>query len=350
MSKVIILGDTHWGCRNDLQLFYQYFDKFYQYLVQYMVDNKINTVFQLGDLFDRRKYINFRTLSESKKIMFDRFYDNNIDMHVLVGNHDIHMKESTEINSPRLLIDQYDNITVYDTASTLDYYGTSIDIIPWLCKENEESILEMISTSSSELCFGHFEIQNFSMYKGIESHDGLPEDLFQRYELVCSGHYHTRSHRENIVYVGTPYEMTWQDYNDTKGFHVFDTQTRQLEFIINPYTIFSRIDYDDTEHLPETSRLDIKDKFCRLVVRNKTDPLKFDNFIQRLYNKGPYELKIIEDLSEFTDGEIGDEINLENTIDVLSNYIDSIETTANKDKIKAFMKTLYIEAVNAEVV
>lgn len=315
-----------------------------------MVDNKINTVFQLGDLFDRRKYINFRTLSESKKIMFDRFYDNNIDMHVLVGNHDIHMKESTEINSPRLLIDQYDNITVYDTASTLDYYGTSIDIIPWLCKENEESILEMISTSSSELCFGHFEIQNFSMYKGIESHDGLPEDLFQRYELVCSGHYHTRSHRENIVYVGTPYEMTWQDYNDTKGFHVFDTQTRQLEFIINPYTIFSRIDYDDTEHLPETSRLDIKDKFCRLVVRNKTDPLKFDNFIQRLYNKGPYELKIIEDLSEFTDGEIGDEINLENTIDVLSNYIDSIETTANKDKIKAFMKTLYIEAVNAEVV
>lgn len=350
MSKVIILGDTHWGCRNDLQLFYHHFDKFYSFMIRYMVDNKIPTIFQLGDLFDRRKYINFRTLSESKRIMFDRLYDHGIDMHVLVGNHDIHMRESTEINSPRLLIDQYDNITVYDIATTIDYYGTSIDIIPWICKDNEEETLQMIGESTSDLCFGHFEIENFSMYKGVESHDGLPEELFSRYELVCSGHYHTRSQRENIVYVGTPYEMTWQDYNDPKGFHVFDVKTRKLEFVQNPFTVFHRIDYDDTDTVPDIQKIDIKDKFCRLVVRNKTDPLKFDNFIQKLYSKGPYELKVIEDLSEFTDGEIGEEINLENTIDVLSNYIDSIDTTADKEKIKAFMKTLYIEAVNAEVV
>ena len=69
-----------------------------------------------------------------------------------------------------------------------------------------------------------------------------------------------------------------------------------------------------------------------------------------MYNKGCHEIKIIEDMSEFEDGEIGEEINLEDTLNVLSNYIDSVETDVNKEQVKTFMKTLYTEAINVEVV
>ena len=187
------------------------------------------------------------------------------------------------------------------------------------------------------------------MYRGMEAHEGIDGNLFSKYELVLSGHYHTRSKKENIVYAGVPYEMTWSDYNDPKGFHIFDTETRELTFIENPYTIFARFEYDDTKELVDLDSLDLKDCFVRLIVVNKTDYYKFDKFINKLYSKGCYEIKIVEDLSEFSDGEVGEDINLEDTLSVLSNYIDSIETEADTEKIKTFMKSLYIEAVNVEI-
>lgn len=350
MSKFCILGDTHFGCRNDLTLFHKHFEVYYDWMIDSLVKEGITDIFQLGDLFDRRKYINFQSLSEAKRYFFDRLYRHNIKLHTLIGNHDIFYRESLQVNSQSLILGEYSNIAIYDQPTTVDVNGTSIDIIPWICKDNEKEITEFIRDSKSDLCFGHFEIAGFAMYRGMEAHEGLSAQMFEKYELVCSGHYHTRSKQLNITYVGTPYEMSWQDYNDPKGYHLFDTEDRSLQFIQNPNAIFVRLDYDDTKELLDLNTVDLSDRFIKLVVTNKTDLYKFDNYIQRLYNKGAYEIKIVEDLSEFNDGEIGEEIDLEDTMDVLSNYIDSIETDADKEKIKSFMKSLYVEAVNIEVI
>ena len=347
--KIAILGDTHWGARNDLPIFYEHFAKFYDDFFQYLVDNGITTVFQLGDLFDRRKYINFRTLSESRKIFFDRLRRNDITLHVLVGNHDIHMRESVDINSPSLLLSEYENVHVYSSAHTLKVADTSIDIIPWICRDNESEVMDFINKSKSDVCMGHFEIAGFAMYRGLESHEGLSADMFLKYACVFSGHYHTRSTKGNIVYVGTPYEMTWQDYNDPKGFHVLDTDEMNVTFVRNINTVFERIEFDDTRTIPVVEDLGLTNKFVKLVVTNKTNMFQFDNFLSKLYACGAYEIKIIDDMNEFTEGEVSGEVDLEDTMDVLSNYIDSIETNANKDNIKNFMKTLYLEAIHMEI-
>lgn len=42
-------------------------------------------------------------------------------------------------------------------------------------------------------------------------------------------------------------------------------------------------------------------------------------------------------------------IDLEDTSSVVENYIDSLETDVDKDKVKSFMKSLYTEAVNISV-
>ena len=350
MAKFCVLGDTHFGCRNDLNLFHIHFEKFYDQLINSLVEQDIKTIFQLGDLFDRRKYINFNSLKESKRYFFNRLQEHNITLHTLIGNHDIYLRESLAINTQSLVLGEYNNVTIYDKPTTVNFNTTSIDIIPWICKDNEEEVRDFIDNSKSDLCFGHFEIATFAMYRGVESHDGLPMSMFSKYERVLSGHYHTRSQRENITYVGTPYEMTWQDYADPKGYHVFDTNTREMTFFENPYTIFVRVDYDDSKELIDLDSVDYSNKFVKVVVTNKTDLYKFDQFMNKLYGKGCFEIKIVEDMSEFSDGEIGEEIDLEDTIDVLSNYIDSIETDADKEKIKSFMKSLYIEAINLEVV
>lgn len=353
--KFAILGDTHFGMRNDSTKFHEYYEKFYtESFFPYLKEHNIDTVVQLGDLFDRRKYINFLSLQKCRNYFFDILKENNIQFHTLLGNHDIFWKESVQVNSTGLLLKDYDNITLYDKPSKLNIGAVSIDMIPWVCLENEDEVLNFMSESKSDLCFGHFEIAGFAMYRGLIANEGIERDIFKNYHLVCSGHYHTRSKNDNIVYVGTPGEITWQDYNDPKGFHVFDDQTMELEFIENPYNIYAKITYDDTEPLNwEMTHIDpkqYKDKFIKLVVVAKNDHLKFDTLLNSLYHEGVHEVKIVEDLTEFEQGEVDENIDLEDTLDVLDNYIESVQTEHDKEKIKKYMRELYIEATNVEVV
>lgn len=349
--KIAILGDTHFGVRNGSPVFHELFESFYsETLIPYLKQNGITKVFQLGDLFDQRKKIDFNSLAECKRYFFKPLEDAEIELFTLLGNHDLYFRESLKINSTSLILGEFSNINIYDDIETIHLEdGTSIDIVPWICKENEEEYTQFIKDSKSDLCFGHFEIQNFAMYKNMESQHGIPASIFQRYEGVYSGHYHTKSSRDNVHYVGTPYEMTWSDYNDPKGFHVFDTATRQLEFIESPYTIFERHVYND--ELTDYSKFDISEfqkKFIKVVVEKKTDFYQFDLFLKKLYESNTHEIKILEDLSDFKEGSLDNEsINIENTLDVLEGYIESVADESNKDSIKLFMKSLYLEALEA---
>jgi DNA repair exonuclease SbcCD nuclease subunit len=350
--KVAIITDQHFGARNDSIAFLDFFEKFYDNTFFPALDaNNIDTVLVLGDTFDRRKYVNFYALDRAKKMFFDKLEERGIRVHMLAGNHDTYYKNTNEVNSPDLLLVEYGNIDVISKPETIVIDGTSICMMPWICPENYQESLDHITNTKAEICMGHFEIAGFAMHRGMESNDGLAKETFQKFDLVFSGHYHHRSSDKHIHYLGNPYELTWQDYNDPRGFHLFDLDTRELEFICNPYRMFERLEYNDKEQDPiDLDLIELEQKYVKLVVVNKTDFYKFDKFIQKLYNKGCHEIKIIEDMSEFQDGEIGEEINLEDTLSVLSHYVDSIETDVDKEQIKTYMRTLYTEAVNIEVV
>ena len=349
--KVAIITDQHFGARNDSIAFLDFFQKFYDNtFFPTLVDNNIDTVLILGDTFDRRKYVNFYALQRAKEMFFDRLANAGIAVHMLAGNHDTYYKNTNDVNSPDLLLREYSNINVIDEPTTITVDGTDICMMPWICPDNYDASINEMKTTKADICMGHFEISGFAMYRGMESHEGLDKSLFDKFDMVFSGHYHHRSDDGHIYYLGNPYELTWQDYNDPRGFHLFDLETRELRFVQNPYTMFSRIEYNDKDQEPDDiDSLDLAQKYVKLVVINKTDFYKFDKFIQKLYNKGCHEIKIVEDMSEFQDGEIGEEINLEDTLSVLAHYIDSIETDVDKEQVKTYMRTLYTEAVNIEV-
>ena len=350
--KVAIITDQHFGARNDSIAFLDFFQKFYENTFFPALDSSsINTVLVLGDTFDRRKYVNFYALDRAKKMFFDKLEERGITVYMLAGNHDTYFKNTNEVNSPDLLLAEYNNIEVIDEPKTINVNGFEVCMLPWICPENYTQSLDEIKNTTSTLCMGHLEIAGFAMYRGMESHEGFSAETFNKFDLVFSGHYHHRSNDRNIYYLGNPYELTWQDYNDPRGFHLFDFTTRQLDFVENPYRMFERLEYTDKEVEPiDLDQLELKDKYIKLVVLEKTDFYKFDKFIQKLYNKGCHEIKIVEDFSEFQEGEINEEINLEDTVSVLSNYIESIETDVDKEKVKSYMRGLYTEAINIEVV
>ena len=187
------------------------------------------------------------------------------------------------------------------------------------------------------------------MYRGTESHGGISHSTFNRYDCVFSGHYHHRSTNGNITYLGTPYELTWQDYGDPKGFHVFDFEDRKLSFIQNPHTLFVKLEYNDANQNPiDLNPLNLQNVYIKLIVVNKTDYYKFDQFLNKLYTKGAYEVKIIEDIGDFSTGEIADDVELEDTSSILTQYIESIETEVDKTRLKSYIQSLFTEAVNSE--
>ena len=350
--KVIIITDQHFGARNDSIAFLDFYQKFYDNTFFPTLDaSGIDTVLVLGDTFDRRKYVNFYALDRAKKMFFDKLEERGITVYMLAGNHDTYFKNTNEVNSPDLLLAEYNNIEVIDEPKTINVNGFEVCMLPWICPENYQQSLDEIKNTTSTICMGHLEIAGFAMYRGMESHEGFSAETFNKFDLVFSGHYHHRSNDRNIHYLGNPYELTWQDYNDPRGFHLFDFTNRQLDFVENPYRMFERLEYTDKEVEPiDLDQLELKDKYIKLVVLEKTDFYKFDKFIQKLYNKGCHEIKIVEDFSEFQEGEINEEINLEDTVSVLSNYIESIETDVDKEKVKSYMRGLYTEAINIEVI
>lgn len=354
--KVAIITDQHFGARNDSVAFLSYYEKFYtDTFFPTLTKEGITTLLILGDTFDRRKYVNFFTLKRSKEMFFDRLAEMNIKVHMLAGNHDTYFKNTNDVNSVDLLLAEYDNINIIDTPQTihLDYGNTAADVcmMPWICADNYARSMDEIKGTSAMLCMGHFEIAGFAMHRGMESQEGLNPSIFEKFDCTFSGHYHHRSSKNSITYLGNPYELTWQDYNDPRGFHIFDVNKQELTFIQNPNTMFERFEYDDTRIDPDgIDTRDFSEKYVKIVIVNKKDLYKFDKFIARVYDKNPYEVKIVEDFSEFSEGTVSQEINLEDTQTVLNEYIDSVETELDKEKIKTFMKTLYTEAINVEVV
>lgn len=348
--KICLLGDTHFGARNDSKAFHKYYEKFYStVLFPTLKERGINTILQLGDLFDRRKYINFLTLSESRRYFFDELVKNNIELHALVGNHDIFWKESLEVNSPMLLLKEYSNIQVYTDPTTVRFNTLDIDIIPWICKDNEVQIAQFIKESNSQVCVGHFEISGFEMMKGVPNHEGIDRDFLKKYNNVFSGHFHTASSNGNITYLGTPYELMWSDYNDPRGLYIFDTNTLELEFVKNPYEMFVKYYYNESKEDPRSIDTSFtEDRMVKLIVVDKQDFKLFDEFVERIYNRNPIELKIIEDLTEFETSAVDDNLNLEDTMTLLSDYVDGIETDADKIKIKTLLRELYVEAQDYE--
>ena len=121
----------------------------------------------------------------------------------------------------------------------------------------------------------------------------MDKSEFQKFDTVMSGHFHHKNDDGQIYYLGTPYEIYWNDYDDPKGFHIFDTETRELERIVNPLTIFDKIYYDDTK--TDYSTIDVekyKNKYIKLIVVNKKDLYGFDAFVDKLLKIDTYEVKV----------------------------------------------------------
>ena len=339
--KILLITDQHFGVRNDNLHFVEHYRKFYSKIViPFLKASGIKEIINLGDTFDKRRSINYMSLEAAKEMWFDPVKELGCKMTALIGNHDIYYKNTLRINSPEELLGGYD-IDVIDEPTTRSYDGTDILFLPWICDENYDRTLRSITESTAHVCMGHLELNGFEAHPGHVMDKGIDMNIFKKFTKVFSGHYHTKSNKNNCYYLGNPYQLYWNDYGQKRGFHVFDTETLRTTFYRNPFDTFHKLYYNNGVVLPNEE--EVKGTFVKLIVEDKGDYTKFDYFVRQLQDIGLADLKIVEDLSVDIEG--GDVVvETEDTITLLDNYIDDIDLKVDKSNVKNIMRSLYMEA------
>ena len=346
MTLISCLTDTHWGAKKGSKHLHDYFELFYKNVFfPALEEHGVETVIHMGDAFDSRKSIDYQSLEWAKRVVFDPL--KKYDVHMIVGNHDCYYKSTNDVNSPTLLLKDYPNIKTYSSPTNTKVCGIDMTFIPWICSENYDETLKVIQKSKAKIAMGHLELQGFRVNKHLVMEDhGLDPNIFAKFQKVFSGHYHTRSDNGTVFYLGNPYEMYWTDVNDTRGFHIFDTETLEHTPINNPYKLFYNIYYEDTPH-QMFDATEYQNKIVKVIVRKKSNIKSFEKFIDKLYSIGVQELKIIENF-EIQENEEFDISEDENTITILNRYIDESEFNFDKSTIKSIFEDLYKQACEVE--
>jgi DNA repair exonuclease SbcCD nuclease subunit len=346
--KIALITDTHAGARGDSLDFADYFKRFYDDIFfATLREQGINTVIHLGDMFDRRKYVNFVTAKRLHDDFISKCSEYNIDLHVIVGNHDCYYKNTNECNALKIMYQYSDYLTWYEEPKEVEFDGTKILMMPWINQSNYDQCMDAIENATADIMMGHLEIQGFEMYKGSVTHHGTSMDTFKKFDMVMSGHFHHKSTRNNIHYLGSAFEMTWSDYDDSRGFHIFDTDKKDLTYVINPYKMFVKIFYDDSVEVTG-DYAHISGTFVKVIVQNKSDPYAFDLFIDKLNRHNPLQLQIVDDnlnLDAVADDEILDEA--EDLLTTINRYITNLDVEETTS-IETLFRDLYTEALNME--
>ena len=341
--KVAIISDTHYGARKGSKLFHDYFEKFYKDVFFPTIDKEgITTVIHMGDAFDSRKGIEFKSLKWSKRVVFNPLRERGIKMHLMVGNHDAYYKNTNEINAVDLLLKEYDNVEVYSSPTEVSVGDLPVLFIPWINEQNEKETNGVIKKTKCPVAMGHLELNGFVATPGHIMEHGHDARAFNKFEKVFSGHYHARSDNGTVFYLGNPYEMFWNDVESPRGFTIFDTESLEHRPINNPYRLFYKIFYEDTDHQTFNTS-EYENKIVKVIVRKKTDTKKFEKFIDKLYTSGVADLKIVENF-QLDESEEFEADESEDTMSILSRYIDESETELNKTVIQSLIKEIYQEA------
>lgn len=348
MSKVILLGDTHFGVKNDSRIILDFQRDFFdQVLFPFCKENNIKEIWQLGDLFDNRKSIHMPSLQAAREIFLDPLSHLCKKVTFLVGNHDAPYRNTLESNSVELLVEQYpwDNNIEIDVIKRPKERG-NITFFPWICQDNYEDSMAFMKRGNA-IAVGHFEISNVLHQYGIESKKGLQISDFSKFKKVFSGHFHERSLNQNILYVGVPYEMYENESHAVKGFHVFDTEDFSCEFIPNPLKLYSTLEWPNNN----INAKDITNKYVTINVLSGYDTPEYNHFIDEIIDHKPYNLTIKHDIVSAKDIALCLENVNANTSEKLMEdcYEKAVANTSiEKDFLKGLFDDLYNEALKME--
>ena len=367
--KTGIFGDCHIGVRNGSHAFRSFQKKYIlKYMIPYYKGQGIKDLWGLGDLFDIRRSLLGLDMYWLVNELLPALEDAGITLHLIVGNHEIALRDSCEINYPKWLEREAvargsHCVIAYDKPQEVEIGDTKFLAIPWVCNDNHDRVVEMITNTDATVCLGHLELEGFLLCKGsLSKHSTLDKGLLSKFDLVLSGHYHSSSRQGNIHYLGTPYSLTWGEWEEPaeNGVYVFDTLTQKLEFIPNSedQSMFCVIEYNYSEITSKKqgkkwldkgfleNELNLKDKVIKIEVTDRDNSSHYKKFLttMRLVDCVNFTtLDLTKEVETFEQDVTAERFKV-NTLDVLLEKVDDTEGI-NHEGVAEKLKMIHTKCV-----
>jgi len=349
--KLAILTDTHFGIRSDSLVFANNQERFYRDVFFPTLDKmEIDTVLHLGDFWDNRKALSVVAIDRAQRFFFDELLKRNIKLHIIYGNHDVAMRNTNWPNSIDFLGKMYPNINIIKTHDVIQFGSLKIAFISWVNKENLQDSLEFITHADAPYLCGHFEIKSFDMTPGQKNEHGFEPALFDRYDKVFSGHFHTMSDDGRIQYISNTNQFNWSDYGLKKGFRILDTETRKLDLIENPFNIYEKFIFNDGLDIINFDYEVYREKIVRVYIQSfgTTNQQKLNLFVDKMQGIA-WTVEVLEVNETSFDGELTEADLKDTSIDqVIEKYIEDVVNNdlVDKNRLKGYFMELYNEALS----
>ena len=346
--KIALLSDLHMGVRKNSEIFLASQVRFMEeQFVPYLKDHNIKDIFLLGDLFDNRSSTNTKVMNAIFDLFDKKLCDFNI--HMLIGNHDTYYNSSIEVNSLKFL-DKFSNVHLIEKITTIEVDSKKIVLVPWIT-DTLSFVRDFSQIEGCELCLGHFNINGFHFNKFKKSEDGISGKLFEKYKKVFTGHFHIRNSQtlygSEIIYIGSPFQLTRNDIDETRGFVILDTNDLSYTHIDNTVSLkYIKVKYPE-KFTPSKIKNNIIDVY--VTYDENYNENKVDKYVKKIEEYGPATTPNI--FVENPEG-TNDNIDLENykfgsMLDLMREYVNILDI-GNKDEIYQLLIDLYNESTKGE--
>jgi DNA repair exonuclease SbcCD nuclease subunit len=326
MIKRLLMTDTHLGIYSDSDVWLNIVSDMFKYVADFALKSNIKEVVHLGDFFHNRKSVNTKTIDIAHNIAQSL---DKLKVYMIVGNHDCYFKNTLEPTSLRIF-EKYEHIKIVGKPMEID---DDVILVPWATP---------IPKTKCKFCLGHFAINGFHMNDNYVCKEGMETSDFSKFNVVLSGHFHTPSRINNIIYLGSPYAQTFHDAGGERGFYVFNEDEIIDYHIYNGAPKF--IKYNTSVKLDEKN---ITGNVVKIIFDKDYGTNKNQDIIDNVIKHKPLSFTIDFTKVSITeeDGK-SQEIQMENKKDIINNYIDmkTLPENINKPTLKGMFEKIMKEA------
>lgn len=350
-SNLALITDIHFCIRNSSTYFASRYELFFKNIFfPTIVKSNVKTILILGDTFEDRKSVNVLGLHHARTMFFDVAKDLGIKIIAILGNHDVFFKNTNEIHSMSIINNEYDNVHLVYDYEEFKFGNKIFGMMSWVNNENLEENLKIIqSTSNANYLLSHLEISGFEMTKGHLNEKGFSMDIFSRFDMVLSGHFHIKNKIKNIYYIGNPFQTNWDDFGCDRGFHIYDTSKDEFEFIRNTYDTYNVLEYTDDIDLDEFDFNEYNSQIIKILIDTIADlnQSKYHKFLEKI-SETVHQYSILE--TGYTMIDSADVVSLKSNTETINEYVSSLnlEDDLHSDVLN-IMHELHAEALSNRV-
>lgn len=308
----------------------------------------------LGDVFDNRNSITHKAMALGKKL-FEELSKNCKQIHIILGNHDIHFTNRLFPNSVHPLLEHISNVTIYTEPTELLLGANKVLLVPWIVPDRMSSVEAKIKASSASICMGHFDIIGFNFNKTtVNKNHGFDPKVFNKFDQVYTGHYHISSEMKNILYMGAQYQMTWDDWGEEKYFiSILENDGTDIAKYYTDSELFIRV---NTSNMSDVESAVYEGKYVKLLHDSAEDSdLRIAK--EHILSQTPFDLSIEHkydskssvSVSENVQNALGGNNSIKDVVKEISASIEMVDENLDEDRVRFLLDEIIEEAHTLEL-